>query len=77
MKVRNSLQAPKKEASTVTKREDVIIETDDTKCDVTSTVSEGDDAMVKFKRYYNLAKACGSKSITIDLKTETMTISVD
>ena len=33
--------------------------------------------MVLFKKYYDYAKECGSKSITIDLKTETMTISVN
>ena len=30
-----------------------------------------------FKEYYSLAKECGSKSITIDFKNQTMTISVD
>ena len=30
-----------------------------------------------FQKDFGMAKACGSKSVTIDLKSETMTINVD
>ena len=30
-----------------------------------------------FQKYFGMAKACESKSVTIDLKSETMTINVD
>lgn len=36
-----------------------------------------DDLQELFKKYYSIAKECGSKSITVDLKNNTIKISVD
>ena len=45
-----------------------------------ASITENNTSQVNeatFQKYYDIAKACGSKSITIDLKSEKMTINVD
>ena len=41
------------------------------------SILDNGERMVLFKKYYDYAKECGSKSITINLKKETMTINVE
>ena len=82
--VSKSLQPPVKRpsSSTVTSsssnvKESMLLDEDRAKINIDVSTNKDKQIIEHFKMFYKAAKECGSKSITIDLETRSMKISVD
>ena len=68
---------PERQAVSTLSINDTVVIIADNKWDKDKSIKLDKYIEQQFERYYALAKECGSKSITVNLADNTLTISVD